>query len=34
MRDCGIIDTFHMFGVFKFARICDKNFGHDAYEVK
>ena len=30
----GIIDTFHMFRVFKFARIFDKNVGHDAHQVK
>ena len=34
MRDRGIIDTFHIFWVFKVARIFDENLGHDAYEVK
>ena len=34
MRDRGIIDTFHIFRVFKVARISDKNLKHDAYEVK
>ena len=34
MRDPGIIDTFHIFTVFKAARIFHKNLEHDAYGVK
>ena len=34
MSDRGIIDTFHILGCFKVARIFDKIFGHDAYGVK
>ena len=34
MRDRGIIDTFHIFRLFKVIRIFDKSFGHDAYGVK
>ena len=34
MRERGIIDAFHIFRVFKVARIFDKNFGHDGYGVK
>ena len=34
MGDHGIIDTFHIFRVFKVARIFDKISEHDAYEKK
>ena len=34
MRGRCIIDTFHIFRVFKVATIFDKNFGLDAYGLK
>ena len=34
MRDRSIIDTFHIFRVFKVARIFYKNFGLDADGIK
>ena len=34
MRDRSITDTFHIFMVFKVARIFDWNLEHDAYREK
>ena len=34
MRDHGTIDTFHIFSVFKIAKIFDKSLEHDNYGVK
>ena len=34
MKARGIIDTFHIFSVFKAARIFDKCLEHDTYVVK
>ena len=34
IRTRGIIDAFHIFRMFKFARIFDKNFEHDAHGVE
>ena len=34
IRACGIIDTFHIFKMFKVAKIFDKNFEHDAHGLK
>ena len=34
MRDRDVIDSFHIFRVFKVARMFGKNLEHDAYWVK
>ena len=34
MRSYGIIDTFHIFKLFKIVRIFKKSFSHEVYGVK